>query len=76
MRDEEVPDAGSIEVEYMRHAERTLTPRQRLAWFGEVLVTYSPATCIGCDIKPVSGVPDPKHVSTENVAPAMEAGLT
>jgi IS1 family transposase len=25
---------------------------------------YSPATCIGCDMKVVSGDPDPKHVST------------
>jgi IS1 family transposase len=28
---------------------------------------YSPATCIGCDIKVVSGDPDPKHVSTSFV---------
>ncbi|MGH9537813.1 MAG: IS1 family transposase [Terriglobales bacterium] len=28
---------------------------------------YSPATCIGCDIKVVSGNPDPKHVSTSYV---------
>ena len=28
---------------------------------------YSPATCIGCDMKAVSGVPDPKHVSTSYV---------
>ncbi len=28
---------------------------------------YSPATCIGCDIKVVSGNPDPKHVSTSFV---------
>jgi IS1 family transposase len=28
---------------------------------------YSPATCIGCDMKTVSGVPDPKHVSTSYV---------
>ena len=28
---------------------------------------YSPATCIGCDMKTVSGVPDPKHVSTSFV---------
>jgi hypothetical protein len=27
----------------------------------------SPATCIGCDIKVVSGDPDPKHVSTSFV---------
>ena len=29
---------------------------------------YSPATCIGCDMKVVSGDPDPKHVSTSYVA--------
>jgi IS1 family transposase len=28
---------------------------------------YSPATCIGCDMKTVSGSPDPKHVSTSYV---------
>jgi IS1 family transposase len=28
---------------------------------------YSPATCIGCDMKTVSGVPDPEHVSTSFV---------
>ena len=28
---------------------------------------YSPATCIGCDMKVVSGDPDPKHVSTAHV---------
>src|SRR5207245_7466630 len=28
---------------------------------------YSPATCIGCDMKVVSGNPDPKHVSTSCV---------
>jgi IS1 family transposase len=28
---------------------------------------YSPATCIGCTMKTVSGVPDPKHVSTSYV---------
>jgi len=28
---------------------------------------YSPATCIGCDMKVVSGDPDPKHVSTSYV---------
>ena len=28
---------------------------------------YSPATCIGCDMKTVSGSPDPKHVSTSFV---------
>jgi IS1 family transposase len=28
---------------------------------------YSPATCIGCESKTVSGVPDPAHVSTSYV---------
>jgi hypothetical protein len=28
---------------------------------------YSPATCIGCDMKVVSGNPDPKHISTSFV---------
>jgi IS1 family transposase len=28
---------------------------------------YSPATCIGCDMKVISGDPDPKHVSTSYV---------
>jgi hypothetical protein len=28
---------------------------------------YSPAACIGCDMKVVSGDPDPKHVSTSFV---------
>jgi IS1 family transposase len=28
---------------------------------------YSPATCIGCDMKTVSGIPDPAHVSTSFV---------
>jgi 3-methyladenine DNA glycosylase/8-oxoguanine DNA glycosylase len=28
---------------------------------------YSPATCIGCDMKTVIGNPDPKHVSTSFV---------
>ena len=28
---------------------------------------YSPAQCIGCEMKTVSGVPDPKHVSTSYV---------
>src|SRR5438128_11651307 len=28
---------------------------------------YSPARCIGCDMKVVSGAPDPKHGSTSYV---------
>lgn len=33
----------------------------------ETETRYSPATCIGCDMKTVSGNPDPKHVSTSYV---------
>jgi IS1 family transposase len=34
---------------------------------GEPETRYSPATCIGCVMKTVSGVPDPDHVSTSFV---------
>ncbi|HWO33778.1 MAG TPA: IS1 family transposase [Candidatus Acidoferrum sp.] len=34
---------------------------------GENETRYSPARCIGCDMKVVSGNPDPKHVSTSFV---------
>jgi IS1 family transposase len=34
---------------------------------GEPEARYSPATCIGCDMKVVSGDPDPRHVSTSFV---------
>ena len=33
----------------------------------ELHARYSPAKCIGCDMKVVSGNPDPKHVSTSFV---------
>jgi hypothetical protein len=33
----------------------------------ELETRYSPATCIGCDMKTVSGKPDPRHVSTSFV---------
>lgn len=33
----------------------------------EEMRRYSPATCIGCDMKVISGNPDPKHVSTSYV---------
>jgi IS1 family transposase len=39
---------------------------------------YSPATCIGCDIRVVSGDPDPKHVSTswrQNLTMSMSMRL-
>lgn len=25
---------------------------------------YSPAKCLGCEVKTISGDPDPKHIST------------
>jgi IS1 family transposase len=34
---------------------------------GEPETRYSQATCNGCDMKTISGVPDPAHVSTSNV---------
>ena len=34
---------------------------------GEPETRYSPAKCIGCEVKTISGVPDPKHVSTSFV---------
>jgi IS1 family transposase len=34
---------------------------------GEPETRYSPATCIGCDMKVMSGRPDPDHVSTSYV---------
>ncbi|MBI1874767.1 MAG: IS1 family transposase, partial [Acidobacteria bacterium] len=34
---------------------------------GENETRYSPATCIGCIPQPVTGVPDPKHISTSYV---------
>lgn len=34
---------------------------------GEPETRYSPAACIGCDMKTISGVPNPKHVSTSYV---------
>jgi hypothetical protein len=33
----------------------------------ETEARYSQAVCLGCDMKTVSGVPDPKHVSTSFV---------
>ena len=30
-------------------------------------VRYSPAKCIGCETRVVTGDPDPKHISTSHV---------
>ena len=54
-----VEDAFGAEVDYaMLHKIYGATPDES---------RYSPATCIGCDMKVVSGDPDPKHVSTSYV---------
>jgi hypothetical protein len=34
---------------------------------GDPETRYSPAKCIGCESKAISGTPDPKHVSTSYV---------
>src|SRR5205807_5129304 len=34
---------------------------------GDGETRYSPATCIGCETKIISGAPDPQHVSTSYV---------
>jgi IS1 family transposase len=43
------------------------TPHKLYGASNEPETRYSPATCIGCDMKTVSGVPNPKHVSTSYV---------
>ena len=55
-----VEDAFGMDVDYAQ--------LQKI--YGSSLETetrYSPATCIGCDMKTVSGNPNPKHVSTSYV---------
>ena len=57
---EAIEDAFGMDVDYAQ--------LQKI--YGASLETetrYSPATCIGCDMKVVSGNPDPKHVSTSYV---------
>jgi IS1 family transposase len=57
---EAVEDAFGIDVDYAQ--------LQKI--YGASLdneTRYSPAGCIGCDIKTLSGNPDPKHVSTPYV---------
>lgn len=57
---EAVEDAFGADVDYAQ--------LQKI--YGSSLETetrYSPAVCIGCDMKTVSGKPDPKHVSTSYV---------
>jgi hypothetical protein len=55
-----VEDAFGMEVDYamLHKIYGAATPDES---------RYSPATCIGCDMKTVAGDPDPKHVSTSYV---------
>ena len=55
-----IEDAFGMEVDYaqLHKIFGAATPDE---------ARYSPATCIGCDMKTVSGNPDPKHVSTSFV---------
>ena len=55
-----IEDAFGTEVDYaqMHRIYGAATPDES---------RYSPATCIGCDMKTVMGDPDPKHVSTSFV---------
>lgn len=55
-----VEDAFGMDVDYamLHKIYRAPTPDES---------RYSPATCIGCDMKTVAGDPDPKHVSTSYV---------
>ena len=34
---------------------------------GTDVTRYSPAVCLGCDVKEITGSPDPKHISTSYV---------
>jgi IS1 family transposase len=55
-----VEDAFGADVDYAQLQKIYGAP-------SEFDTRYSPATCIGCDMKTVSGNPDPKHVSTSYV---------
>jgi IS1 family transposase len=56
-----VEDAFGMEVDYAQLQKIYGAPSD------EEVRRYSPARCIGCDMKVVSGNPDPKHVSTSYV---------
>ena len=56
-----VEDAFGMDVDYAQLQKIYGTPSD------EEIRRYSPARCIGCDMKVVSGNPDPKHVSTSFV---------
>jgi IS1 family transposase len=55
-----VEDAFGAEIDYAQLQKIYGAP-------SEHDTRYSPAVCIGCDMKVVSGNPDPKHVSTSYV---------
>lgn len=57
---EAVESAFGMEVDYAQLQKIYGAP-------AENHTRYSPAKCIGCDMKVVSGNPDPKHVSTSYV---------
>jgi IS1 family transposase len=57
---EAVEDAFGADIDYAQLQKIYGAP-------SENETRYSPATCIGCDMKVVSGNPDPKHVSTSFV---------
>jgi hypothetical protein len=57
---EAVEDAFGADIDYAQLQKIYGAP-------AENHTRYSPATCIGCDMKTVSGNPDPKHVSTSFV---------
>jgi IS1 family transposase len=55
-----VEDAFGADIDYAQLQKIYGAPSENEA-------RYSPAVCIGCDMKVVSGNPDPKHVSTSYV---------
>jgi IS1 family transposase len=57
---EAVEDAFGADIDYAQLQKIYGAP-------SENETRYSPARCIGCDMKVVSGNPDPKHVSTSYV---------
>jgi len=57
---EAVEDAFGADVDYAQLQKIYGAP-------AENDTRYSPATCIGCEMKTVSGNPDPNHVSTSYV---------
>ncbi len=56
-----VEDAFGMDIDYAQLQKIYGAPSD------EETRRYSPARCIGCDMKVVSGNPDPKHVSTSYV---------